>query len=280
MDKNRVSDKQSSNSSNNNNNGALKGDVTAVTGEKPEQPSQYEHSSCLSQWLFLWLSPLMDLGQTRPLDADDVPQLHASARPDAVTATFEAAWRKERARNPTQPSLLNAIWIAFGWRWCVSFTIACVFACCLVGSPQLVKKLLSWLEHPTPDESEGYAWAVALWGCFFTVSSCVSQMYMWNTLMGIDIRTAVMLAVFRKASRLSTAAQATAGLTSVNLMSVDAERLWQAVLISCMAITMPLLVVVCLVLMVQEVGVAALCGAGFMALMVPLQGPNPNPDPN
>jgi len=55
-------------------------------------------------------------------------------------------------------------------------------------------------------------------------------------------------------------------------MSVDTERLWQAVLISCMAITMPVIVVVCLVFMCFEVGIAAICGAGFMALMVPVQG--------
>lgn len=234
--------------------------------------SEYERSSCCSQWLFLWLSPLMALGQTRPLLVTDVPELHESAKPDAVTRTFEAAWRTECLKHPEQPSLLNAIWYAFGWRWVVSFTIAWIFAVCLVGSPQLVKKLLSWLENPTESEAEGYGWALALWGCFFVVSSCVSQMYMWNTLMGIDIRTSVMLAVFRKASRLTTTAQSEAGLAAVNLMSVDTERLWQAVLVSCMAITMPVIVLVSLVFMCLEVGIAALCGAGFMALMVPIQG--------
>jgi len=143
----------------------------------------------------------MAAGQTHALQVDDVPELHESARPDAATAIFESAWREECSRNPEQPSLINAIWAAFGWRWIVSFSIACLFALCLVGSPQLVKKLLSWLETPTQNEAEGYGWAIALWACFFVVSSCVSQMYMWNTLMGIDIRTSVMLTVFRKASR-------------------------------------------------------------------------------
>lgn len=246
------------------------GDVATATVDE-SQPSAIAQAGCCSWWTFHWVNGLISLGRERPLVLNDIPSLQDTGKSEYVLSLFEVAWAAECARS-SAPSLRRAITTAFGWRWLISFTFASVFMCCLIASPTIVKQLLTWLENPTDNELEGYGWAVLLWICFFTVSTCVSQMYVWNTLMGVDMRSAIMMVIFHKASKLSAASQVSAGMSSVNLMSVDVERLWQAVMISNMAITMPLLVGICLVFMCLEVGVGAICGTAFMALMVPIQG--------
>jgi len=162
--------------------------------------SAYDAADLFSLWTFTWMSPLMTLGGTRPLVTRDVPSLSLSSQSTAILTRFEEAWELQLQRR--EPSFFSALTSAFGWRWIVSMSYASVFGIALIGSPQVVKKLLSWLENPTDDVSVGYGWAVGLWFCFFCVSSCVSQMYMSNTLMGTDMRTGVMLAVFSKATKL------------------------------------------------------------------------------
>ena len=136
----------------------------------------------------------MAVSAERALELDDIPDLPQGSSAAAITTTLD---RCMAAQDRTPGFLRRVLMQGFGWRFYVGLCFSSAFACCLVAAPQMVKNLLQWLENPT-EEYVGYLWAVGLYGCFFVVSSCVTHMYVTNTLMGIEMRSAVMLAVFRK----------------------------------------------------------------------------------
>lgn len=91
--------------------------------------------------------------------------------------------------------------------------------------------------------------------------------------MGQQIRSAVVLAVYRKALRLSVGArQATSVGQIVNIMSTDAQRMQELTTYLQMVWSAPLQIALSVFFLWQQVGVATLAGIATMVLFVPVNG--------
>lgn len=91
--------------------------------------------------------------------------------------------------------------------------------------------------------------------------------------MGQQIRSAVVLAVYRKALRLSVGArQATSVGQIVNIMSTDAQRMQELTTYLQMVWSAPLQIALSVFFLWKQVGVATLAGIATMVLFVPVNG--------
>ncbi|KAK9267310.1 hypothetical protein L1049_009733 [Liquidambar formosana] len=201
-----------------------------------EQICPERRANIFSKIFFSWMSPLMQQGYKRPITEKDVWKLDAWDRTETLNSNFQRCWAEE-SRKP-RPWLLRALNSSLGGRfWWGGFWKIGNDASQFVG-PLILNQLLQSMQQGDPAWI-GYIYAFSIFvGVVFGVL-CEAQ-YFQN----------VMRVGFRLRSTL-IAAQICQSL----------HTLWSA----------PVRIVVAMVLLYQQLGVASLLGALMLVLMFPLQ---------
>ena len=235
----------------------------AVTSAAPaaavHQPSPYLSASLFSRLSYRWLSPLMDLGATRPLREEDMHEvmpaddarllmegIEAAAR--AVNEEDEQAERKraavsaekERAAgsgsgsgetaDPPAPRRTPRVHL---WRMLTKqfFTqyfrvnlLLVLYAGFKIVQPLMLDRLVRFVS--SDEESwHGYLYAVAM-GLSALGQALVHHQYFFHAVrVGVDMRIALNALIYKKALTLKTThfAKTTTGQV-VNLVSNDSAR--------------------------------------------------------
>ncbi|KAG5515912.1 hypothetical protein RHGRI_036827 [Rhododendron griersonianum] len=259
-----------------------------------EQVCPERHVNIFSKITFGWMNPLMQLGAKRPLTEKDVWKLDTWDRTETLNSKFQQCWAEE-SRRP-KPWLLRALhrslgrrcgyWfipvISFAWQmllfdnllwhmfWWGGFWKIGNDVSQFVG-PLILNQLLQSMQRRDPPYI-GYIYAFSIFvGVVFGVLA--EAQYFQNVMrVGYRLRSTLIAAVFRKSLRLTHESRkkfATGKIT--NLMTTDAETLQQV----CQSLhtlwSAPFRIVVALVLLYQQLGVASLLGALMLVLMFPLQ---------
>ncbi|CAI5723801.1 unnamed protein product [Hyaloperonospora brassicae] len=230
-------------------------------------PSQL--SGCLSNVFFSWVTPLMKLGNERPLESDDLFQLDPHNRAANVSRTFAEAW--EQQKRSKKPSLVWAITKAFGFKFVVAGVLKLIHDSLQFVGPMIIKNIIAYLSDPTAPLSEGLTYTGVVFVSGVVQSFALRQYFFYCYETGLQFRSAVVTAVFEKSILLSAAArqQRTSGEIT-NLMSIDAQRLQDmtpylhAVWYAAFQIT------VSCVLLWKQIGVATFAGVAVILLMIPL----------
>ena len=198
----------------------------------------------------------MSLGYRRPLAFEDVDGLMPGYIRTAQSYThlaqrWEAHVSKHHATEQA-PSLWNVIMAAYARQWGRIMVLCLLQAGMMYVSPQLLGKLLDFVQSykatSTTGEKEavpdplalGVILAFGLFVASLVVTFVSAQYYAETTNLGIEIRTALVAMVYRKSLRLSAGARqkSTAGEIS-NHMSVDVERWPQATGLMPMVVSVP-----------------------------------------
>ncbi|XP_027368270.1 ABC transporter C family member 2-like [Abrus precatorius] len=227
------------------------------------------HANILSKIIFSWMNPIMKLGYERPLTEKDIWRLDTWDQTETLINKFQKCWAEE-SRKP-KPWLLRALNTSLGGRfWWGGF--------CKIGNdisqfmgPLILNQLLLSMQNDDPAWN-GYIYAFSIFvGVVFGVL-CEAQYFQNVMRVGFRLRSTLVAAVFRKSLRLTHEARkqfATGKIT--NLMTTDAEALQQI----CQSLhtlwSAPLRIVVAMILLYQQLGVASLLGALMLVLMFPLQ---------
>ncbi|ETP43581.1 hypothetical protein F442_09693 [Phytophthora nicotianae P10297] len=230
-------------------------------------PSQ--QSGFLGNVFFSWVTPLMKLGNERPLESDDLFQLDPYNRAANVSKKFADAW--ERQTRSGKPSLVWALGKAFGFKFMVAGFLKLIHDSLQFVGPMIIKDIIAYLSDPTAPLSEGLTYAAVIFVSGVVQSFALRQYFFYCYETGLQFRSAIVTAVFEKSLVLSAAArqQRTSGEIT-NLMSIDAQRLqdmtpylhavWYAafqIIVSC-------------VLLWQQIGVATFAGVAVILLIIPL----------
>ncbi|KAG7390174.1 ATP-binding cassette sub- C member 8 [Phytophthora pseudosyringae] len=230
-------------------------------------PSQ--QAGCLGNVFFSWVTPLMKLGNERPLENDDLFQLDPHNRAASVSRTFADAWAQQTRSG--RPSLVLALGKAFGLKFVVAGVLKLVHDSLQFVGPMVIKDIIAYLSDPAAPRSEGLTYAAVIFVAGVVQSFALRQYFFYCYETGLQFRSAIVTAVFEKSMVLSAAArqQRTAGEIT-NLMSIDAQRLqdmtpylhavWYAafqIIVSC-------------VLLWQQIGVATFAGVAVILLIIPL----------
>ncbi|XP_050287870.1 ABC transporter C family member 2-like isoform X2 [Quercus robur] len=234
-----------------------------------EQVCPERHVSVFSKIFFSWMNPIMKLGYKRPLTEKDVWKLDYWERTETLHNKFQKCWAEE-SQKP-KPWLLRALNYSLGGRfWWGGFWKIGNDLSQFVG-PLILNNLLQSMQRGDPAWI-GYIYAFSIFvGVVFGVL-CEAQYFQNVMRVGYRLRSTLVAAVFRKSLRLTHEARkkfASGKIT--NLMTTDAESLQQI----CQSLhtlwSAPFRIVISMVLLYRQLGVASLLGALLLVLLFPVQ---------
>uniref|UniRef100_A0A672I9F9 ABC-type glutathione-S-conjugate transporter n=1 Tax=Salarias fasciatus TaxID=181472 RepID=A0A672I9F9_SALFA len=138
-------------------------------------------------------------------------------------------------------------------------------------SPQILKLMIAFTEDKTSYAWVGYMYATLLLLVAVLQSLCLQQYFQRCFVLGMQVRTAIMAAVYKKALVVSnnTRKEWTVGET-VNLISTDAQRFSDLTSFIHLLWSCPLQIIISIAFLWIELGPAALAGRTVVVLMVPI----------
>jgi len=239
-------------------------------------PSPIDAAGILSLLTVWWASALIVLGNKRPLQESDIPELPLEDSAAQVFQRFQKEWvatRKEGAPNkPASGSILTSLRRAFGgWFW-VAGAFCALSNIFLLLQPVFVQRIVEVLKDSNRSSSEGYLWSMALILTTMGSSLFLNQQFFASIRSGNAVRVACLTAIYEKSLLLSRASrQGQSTGSTVNVMSNDTSRLFDAVLLMHFLWVAPAIIIVALALMVAEVGIAAVAGVVLLGMLSPFQ---------
>lgn len=194
--------------------------------------SNGKNRSLWSSLIFEWLYSILYTGSLKkrlePDDLDLVP-LPTNCSSEVVYEQFKQFWDEEIAKNPTKPSMIKTLFQAFGKDFVYAgFLKLCADICLFVG-PQVLREMIIYLR----DEEIGHKTlrrGLSLTGSVIVsqiiMSLCLSHYYFKCSCIGLRVRNALIVTVYRKSLILSPKERQNKSLGEItNLISIDAERL-------------------------------------------------------
>ncbi|XP_061766165.1 canalicular multispecific organic anion transporter 1 [Nerophis ophidion] len=180
--------------------------------------------------------------------------------------------KKEEENYPTS-WLVPTIYKTFKWALIESAFFKLLQDLLAFASPQLLKLMISFTQDKSSYAWEGYLYAVLLLLVALLQSLFLQQYFQRCFVLGMQVRTAIMAAVYKKALVVSndTRKESTVGET-VNLMSADAQRFNDVINFIHLLWSCPLQIALSIVFLWQELGPSVLAGLAVMVLMGPING--------
>ncbi|ORZ33508.1 P-loop containing nucleoside triphosphate hydrolase protein [Catenaria anguillulae PL171] len=220
----------------------------------------------------------------------------AAAAASADSAATEGKTEKDGQDNKENekpappepsPSLVKALWHAYGTPFVYSGILSAISIACQVATPIVLQYLLEFLARetfrlslpdPVPASTEivglGY-WLVLAIFVLQVLATVLNTWYVWISMrIGMSVRAALTAIIYSKTMRLSAAARAgefNAGRVT-NVIAADTNRIDIVTPFLHMVWSAPIQVFVILGLLIRLVGVSALAGFGFMLFAIPIQG--------
>ncbi|KAL8569303.1 hypothetical protein ACOMHN_024251 [Nucella lapillus] len=191
-----------------------------------------------------------------------------------VKMAAEARGGDRRHGRSARPSLLRVLFRQFGGTMGVFFLQRLASDAFLICCPLILGELISHLNRRAEGrEWQGYVLAVGLLVCATLRTVFYAAGYYRSYLVGLQVKSVIIGAVYNKALRISNAAKkgATSGeITS--LMSVDAQRIQEFLSRMFFGVSVPLVLVAVLAIICSYVDSAALAGVLVLAVLVPSTG--------
>ncbi|OVA16127.1 ABC transporter [Macleaya cordata] len=234
-----------------------------------EQICPERHVNVFSKIFFGWMTPLMQQGYKKPITEKDVWKLDTWDQTETLNSKFQSCWREE-SQKP-KPWLLRALNSSLGGRfWLGGFFKVGNDLSQFVG-PVILNQLLQSMQEGDP-AWVGYIYAFSIFvGVVFGVLS--EAQYFQNVMrVGYRLRATLVAAVFRKSLRLTHEGRRKFPSGKItNLMTTDAEALQQICQQLHSLWSAPFRIIISMVLLYNELGVASLLGSLMLVLMFPLQ---------
>ncbi|XP_028799285.1 ABC transporter C family member 12 isoform X1 [Neltuma alba] len=238
-----------------------------LCGEQQVFPERYVN--VFSRLSFGWMTPLMQQGYRKPITENDVWKLDTWDQTDMLFEKFQKCWMLERQRS--KPCLLRALNNSLGKRfwWGGVFKI-CYDLSQFVG-PILLNHLLKSMQQGDPSWI-GYIYAFCIFaGVSFGVL-CEAQYFQSVMRVGFQLRSTLVAGIFYKSLRLRHEDRSKFSPGKImNMMTTDASALQQI----CQQLhglwSSPFRIIMAMVLLYQQLGVASLFGLLMLVLIIPMQ---------
>ncbi|KAF9542257.1 hypothetical protein EC957_002209 [Mortierella hygrophila] len=243
--------------------------------------SSYEKANIFSRFLFHYLQHLITDGYKRPLQATDVQGM----MPPHVKTQFSYThlsqkWDRDVAKRVAKgkkPFLFGLILKSFGFRqWTYVVFLRILASGLAFVAPQLMSTLLDFVSSYDTETPQPAALGIILaFGMFFsTIGSSIidGQFNQRIVVMGIEVRTALVSMIYRKALKLSPVAKQTETPGEINNhMSVDCERWNHAFPELPFWFSIPLEICIATWLLYRQLGWSSFGGVGAVVLVMPIQ---------
>uniref|UniRef100_A0A673CL51 ATP-binding cassette, sub-family C (CFTR/MRP), member 3 n=1 Tax=Sphaeramia orbicularis TaxID=375764 RepID=A0A673CL51_9TELE len=172
--------------------------------------------------------------------------------------------------SPRQPSFLRALIKAFGPYFLIGSAYKLLQDVITFVNPQLLRMLISFTKEQNAPAWWGYALAFLMFFTAFLQTLILHQHFQYCFVTGMNVRTAVIGAIYRKALVITNAAKRASTVGEVvNLMSVDAQRFMDLTTFLNMLWSAPLQIMLALYFLWQNLGPSVLAGVAVMILLIP-----------
>ncbi|KJE98072.1 multidrug resistance-associated protein 3, variant [Capsaspora owczarzaki ATCC 30864] len=255
--------------------------LAVITTVLPERESEYSSidedanacpeakASLFSNLTFWWVNGLVRLGYKRDLQQEDLWSLNKQDHADVLADQFEHSWNIER--NYKNPSMYRALGRAFG----KTFFFAGLFKIAQDSlgfvSPQLLDSMILFIKDTNAPVWQGYAYGAGMFVTAILQSLILHQYFHRCMRSGMQIRSGLTAAVYRKALVLSNTSRQSATVGEiVNLMSVDSQRFQDLTTYLHILWSGPYQIALCLYFLYDAMGLSILAGVAVMILMIPI----------
>ncbi|KAF8030773.1 hypothetical protein BT93_D0072 [Corymbia citriodora subsp. variegata] len=239
----------------------------ALPGE--EQVCPERNVNIFSRIYFGWMTPLMQLGYKRPITEKDVWKLDSWDQTETLIRRFQKCWANESQRP--KPWLLRALNNSLGGRFWLGGFFKIGGDLSQFAGPTLLNHLLQSMQNGDP------AWIGYIYSFFILVGLlfgvlCEAQYFQNSFRTGFRLRSTLVAAIFRKSLRLTHEGRKKFQSGKItNMITTDANAIQQI----CQQLhnlwSAPFRIVIAMVLLYQQLGIASLLGTLMLVLMIPLQ---------
>ncbi|VAI82750.1 unnamed protein product [Triticum turgidum subsp. durum] len=176
---------------------------------------------------FWWLNPLMKMGYDKPLEDKDMPLLGATDRAQNQYLMFMEKLNREK-QSPSQatPSFFWTIVSCHKRAILVSGFCALLKVLTLSTGPVLLKAFINVSLGKGSFKYEGFVLAAVMFVCKFCESLSQRQWYFRTRRLGLQVRSFLSAAIYKKQQKLSNAAKMKHSSGEImNYVTVDAYRI-------------------------------------------------------
>lgn len=203
----------------------------------------------------------LDKNQSQSQDVLVLEETKKKKKKSETTKDFPKSW------------LVKALFKTFYVILLKSFLLKVVYDLLTFLNPQLLKLLIAFANDHGIYLWTGYLYSILLFVVALIQSVCLQYYFQLCFLLGMKVRTTVMASVYKKALTLSNRArkQYTVGET-VNLMSVDAQKLMDVTNFIHLLWSNVLQIALAIYFLWAELGPSVLAGVGVMVILIPING--------
>uniref|UniRef100_A0A671VQA5 ATP-binding cassette, sub-family C (CFTR/MRP), member 3 n=1 Tax=Sparus aurata TaxID=8175 RepID=A0A671VQA5_SPAAU len=168
------------------------------------------------------------------------------------------------------PSFLRALIKAFGPYFLIGSAYKVLQDVITFVNPQLLRMLISFTKQKGVPDWWGYSLAFLMFFTAFLQTLILHRHFQYCFVTGMNVRTAIIGAIYRKALVITNAAKRSSTVGEVvNLMSVDAQRFMDLTTFLNMLWSAPLQIVLALYFLWQNLGPSVLAGVAVMVMLIP-----------
>ncbi|XP_069374124.1 ATP-binding cassette sub-family C member 3 isoform X3 [Paralichthys olivaceus] len=172
---------------------------------------------------------------------------------------------------PHKPSFLRALIKAFGPYFLIGSAYKLLQDIVTFVNPQLLRMLITFTKQKDVPDWWGYALAFLMFFTAILQTLILHHHFQYCFVTGMNVRTAIIGAIYRKALVITNAAKRSTTVGEVvNLMSVDAQRFMDLTTFLNMLWSAPLQIMLALYFLWQNLGPSVLAGVAVMIMLIPL----------
>ncbi|KAF9358684.1 hypothetical protein BGX34_008810, partial [Mortierella sp. NVP85] len=240
----------------------------------------YDRSNLFSRLYFHFLQPIISLGYCRPLQTEDIAnmmpgQIKTIHSYESISQAWDRHLQKRKASN-RKPSLFWVVLKAGGWSWLPIILFAFTESAMEFLQPVLLDVVLDFVASYSTDQPQptalGIILAITMFATAIVAAMASGQFFQLGVNLGIRLKTGLMSMIYRKALKLSPEARREATVGEItNHMSVDAERVGNAMQYLMGILTSPFEIAIGIWLLYRKLGLSAFTGIGVVIIILPIQ---------
>lgn len=184
-------------------------------------------ASPFSKLFFSWMSPMMSLGNVRPLTQDDMYDPADCDQAVLLDSTFQKFWALEIQKR--KPSLVTALNSSFGRDFWIGGSLKLFNDASQFVGPLFLSALVKFSGDPSVPMWHGYAYAFSIFAGSMIGAFAEAQYFQFVMRAGTQVRSCLVSAIFRKALTLASKEREEYDTGKINnLMTSDTEALWNS----------------------------------------------------
>ncbi|KAJ3312633.1 hypothetical protein HDV04_002775 [Boothiomyces sp. JEL0838] len=235
-------------------------------------------ASPLSLLTFSWVQPLLDIGNRKHLDAEDLPHLAHKDQMDNIIKR----WRQ--FRNPKNSVIWDSVLFTKSFAF-YQVNVAVISTVLDFAKPFFLNQLLSWIQYKQPGESlmNGVWLLIGLFVCSIIRETLYAQIFLNARHWGIQLRAVLVYEIFKKSLRRvagSTMDDGEGGKNQkasqgkiVSLMSSDTNQIrWFITDIHYPLVDLPITIIMSISGLLYLMGTPALAGLAIIIISGPVSG--------